>query len=664
MSIRRDSSGVSIDSTTPLTYYDAALGIFDRSQSHKLKKAKTLKPHKAKASEHIIEKAPTVTTQPLEVNGSPWNPGFFRQLPITGALALFVVLLCAGADAVILYKSDGQEVESWKISPAVLLATLSAVANTCLQFARSEGVIIAWWRKALHGGTLYDLNRYWESGDSVRAAAMPGRGFNLVALATITAQIVIIDGPLLQRASHVVVVPRSVMVNVTAPIAQELPYGYTGYADNPTDIVMNETFSQIVNAYIKREKITTSFFGCSGNCSGIVKAAGLAVDCSENSTVWKTSNSTGPDFSSDFLWIPQDYGLFQGVYANGTNPWPAYPFIDFKLGYITGRQAAPAYWGSGTSAAHGPCNGTMTMKRCTMRSATLHYPITMVENTVSIIGNSSSFFVDHIQPVGTVSKMIQGDINVMTFSTLGGVALAAQNMFNSVGTGDGFKMSLKGSVASQYIDYGVPPADFFTTQDSCATNWADPTSDIVDALNEIMFRTALVAADFPRYSLLNGTTDEWWTSFYESAQPDVAAGDNGMPLPQLLSMRQTSNVTIFRSNYSYLAAALAVMVLGVLVVIPTFHGFWELGRETSLNPLEIAKAFNADLLNSGGSNSSAHNLAREARNVDIQYGEVFDDCHSTGFATGAGHETSIRGPRLGIANPNAVTVPRNRVVYL
>jgi len=77
-------------------------------------------------------------------------------MPTLAVLALLMVPLCAGADAVILYKSDGQGVDSWRFSPSVLLAILSAVANMCLQFARSEGVVISWWRKALRGGTLYD----------------------------------------------------------------------------------------------------------------------------------------------------------------------------------------------------------------------------------------------------------------------------------------------------------------------------------------------------------------------------------------------------------------------------------------------------------------------------------------------------------------------------
>ncbi|PVH83459.1 hypothetical protein DL98DRAFT_585746, partial [Cadophora sp. DSE1049] len=338
MFVTKDSSRVSNPSTTPLSYYDAALSVFDRSTSHKTSKSGTPPRHKAKSSEHIIENPPTATVTPCETTGDQWNPGFFRQIPYMGVLALLVVLLCAGADAIILYKSDGAEVESWIISPAVLLAILSAVANKCLQFARSEGVIIVWWRKALHGGTLYDLNRYWESGASVLAAAMPGRGFNLVALATITAQVMIIDGPLLQRASNVISVPRTIMVNVTAPIAQEIPYGYTGMTGGYS-MVMNRTFAKIVDSYIKREKIITPFSGWSGNCSGVVKAAGLAVNCSTDSTPWpdkSTNHSTGnPIFSSKFLWVPQKAGgtIDSGDYVNGTNPWPMFPFIDFQLAY-------------------------------------------------------------------------------------------------------------------------------------------------------------------------------------------------------------------------------------------------------------------------------------------------------------------------------------------
>jgi len=227
---RKDSSGVTIDSNIPLTYYYAAISIFDRSNSHGCRNHGTSKHHSTRSSEDRLEQAPRYFAEKEGNTGNLWNPGFFNHVPFIGVLALLVVPLCVAADAIILYKSNGQEVSTWKVSPAVLLAILSAVANSCLQFAHSEGVTIAWWRKALHGGTLYDLSRYWESGDSLRAASTPGRGFNLIALATILTSAVVIDGPLLQRVSITISVPVQKAVNVTAPIAQS-------YHMDPLDLV-------------------------------------------------------------------------------------------------------------------------------------------------------------------------------------------------------------------------------------------------------------------------------------------------------------------------------------------------------------------------------------------------------------------------------------------
>jgi hypothetical protein len=187
------------------------------------------------------------------------------------------------------------------VSPSVILAILSAVANICLRFALAQGVVVAWWRKALRGGTLYGLSRYWESGDSILAAAIPWHGFNLVTLATLLTSAVVFDGPLLQRASTVVSMPVVRLVNVTALIAQEPPYGATGFGEFVTGettgldrVLMGQTFAQVFRSYITRAPLTTSFTGCVGNCTGTIKAAGLTVNCTEN-LVALTNDQTQPD---------------------------------------------------------------------------------------------------------------------------------------------------------------------------------------------------------------------------------------------------------------------------------------------------------------------------------------------------------------------------------
>jgi hypothetical protein len=130
-----------------------------------------------------------------------------------------------------------------------------------------------------------------------------------------------------------------------------------------------------------------------------------------------------------------------------------------------------------------------------------------------------------------------------------------------------------------------------------------------------MFRTALRASNFSKYALLNASRDPYWTTYYEAYPVNVPANDTGIPAPQTIQLQQTSIILIFQSHYSYLAAALALMVTGTLVVIPTFHGFRELGRETSLNPLEIARAINADMLSGQGSNASVVQLMKDIGTV-------------------------------------------------
>jgi hypothetical protein len=129
-----------------MSYIDAALSVFHQPEKPKRHSQKPSKPHETisvNSSEENLTRVPSVNTITIENRGDPWAPGFLRRLPYTGFLALLMVLLCAGADAVVLYKSDGQEVDTWKISPSVLLSVFSATANVCLEYAHAEGVIIA-----------------------------------------------------------------------------------------------------------------------------------------------------------------------------------------------------------------------------------------------------------------------------------------------------------------------------------------------------------------------------------------------------------------------------------------------------------------------------------------------------------------------------------------
>lgn len=92
--------------------------------------------------------------------------------------------------------------------------------------------------------------------------------------------------------------------------------------------------------------------------------------------------------------------------------------------------------------------------------------------------------------------------------------------------------------------------------------------------------------------------------------------------PQTVSSTETSRQTIYRSNYAYFGGAITMMLVTTLRIIPLFFGRWRLGRSFSLSPLETAKAFEAPMLDTVGSNSDSSSILREVGHTRFYYGEV------------------------------------------
>lgn len=150
----------------------------------------------------------TVPLPPRPTHHRAWKPGDLSAAPLMGLAALVGGMACGLGTIFVLAASDGKSttwpMEERPISPAVMLAVLTAVANVLLSLAFSEGCTIAWWVKMLQGGNIRDCHWYWAYGSSAVAAVMSGRSFNKIALACMATALVVIDGPLLQRASTVV----------------------------------------------------------------------------------------------------------------------------------------------------------------------------------------------------------------------------------------------------------------------------------------------------------------------------------------------------------------------------------------------------------------------------------------------------------------------------
>ncbi len=64
---------------------------------------------------------------------------------------MLVAMACLVASLGVLAGSNGQAVERWSALPSTTLAALTAIANLSVRYAAVQGVLIAWWMRALRG---------------------------------------------------------------------------------------------------------------------------------------------------------------------------------------------------------------------------------------------------------------------------------------------------------------------------------------------------------------------------------------------------------------------------------------------------------------------------------------------------------------------------------
>ncbi|KAH7401084.1 hypothetical protein DE146DRAFT_612194 [Phaeosphaeria sp. MPI-PUGE-AT-0046c] len=237
-------------------------------------------------------------------------------------------------------------------------------------------------------------------------------------------------------------------------------------------------------------------------------------------------------------------------------------------------------------------NGTYTLlithlksHICNITGGSVEYEVRLSSQTISLASNRSE---DRFLQ----AQVLAGPGTQYHHSTIGGFEYAASYMFSSKAVslfrGARSSLSLTGSIANEMIR-GVSSSISNETFD-------DPMPDMLDAIREIAFRTAVRASrDEP-----NNVTN---------AQ-------------QTVSFKGEAMHSIYVTDFRYMFVATALSVASVLATSLLFSGWWQLGRTVSLSPLEIAKAFDAPILSQVGSNVDLADNKHlgHAATVRVQYG--------------------------------------------
>lgn len=508
---------------------------------------------------------------------NPWKATAFRRLPILGFAALLGALLGVGASIAILIKSDGQPTKSWSLQPTVYLAIASTVTNIALHFALTEGVTVAWWRRASKENTsIADLHRHWSYGNSLWAAFTSGKHVNMVAIASIFVAIGPINGPLLQRASRVTFGQFIQNTDVSIKIAQSLPNGYTGMISGRghSVAILTSAFTKTVSAANSQADIIIGETGCTGECATTLRGAGFAVNCSASTMPF----SLTPDMKAGENFNPDQQAVMNGTQAFGTFfQWDPYHPGTINLGIQF----------KGTHA----CDGELQLRNCTMQSAVVDYPVIVNGNKSTIELDSATTMFDDV-----VHNMTDVALTTATGpTTLGGFYKALTDTYGSVANirfaaALGYEVISTGATVNRYAVLSSNVTESAYSATGCDLSFNDPSDDLIKAMRDMMFRTAVAAAN---------DSDS-----------------------QTMTARETSSLPIYQSHYLYLGLAVLCTALGWFTTLPIFIGWWHVGRTISMSPIETAKAFNAPMLANGDSNADADALLKEVGERAVRYGAV------------------------------------------
>lgn len=553
--------------------------------------------------------------------------------------------------------TESQVKDKWKsytqLSPNVALAALNTAGNIALAIAIGKGVAISWWRRAMHGASVNHLHNSWSFSTSVLDLLTAGKRFNLIALCALTAKIAIVDNVLLQKAtSSAPGFYTQSNTSVQIPVVSEIPpnwFGTTNSDDSswtPSFFFSNDLYQWQVSADLVNfvpqinvfywDNVTTN---CFGDCYVGIPAFGFNVTCNE--TLSQPREDVTPAYDGNTI--------FNSSLSGAANaPLDALLFSDM----VRVRHGQPILWNNGTNRTFdqdviqivtkwaeltskdendltpSTCAAKINIRQCVLQPAEVSYNADVADTrnkpdwVPKSIANSVENKNSGVQLLSVGSIPYDPYYSSYNFSTgqlyseykglgagkvvgkvyspwddkwqgnMGVLAQAFQAQFASyvelgynASTGYTSHPRAIGAMASYWTDFTT--GAIRTNQSSCVMAPQDPMNYIISQINSIMFRSSISAAftgDFIADPLPSG--------FFNL--PPIPAN-----VKTLVADWMYSPSVLYSAEWPFMIAAAVVMFVCICFILPSYWGYWELGRKVTLGPMEIASAFQAPVLQHG-----------------------------------------------------------------
>ena len=521
----------------------------------------------------LLQHKPTTRTADHMSSMVVWQPSLTRHVPWMALLSSLVAIGCATASIVVLETSDGDDIRNWTPAPNIYLAILSTFASICLTTAFKTGVVVMWWRHAIHGCTARSLSDLWSFGTSpLRAAQDLRNAYRLrsshLAVAHLILLMTLAHGPLLQGAFTVVTRPQNMTISLQANISSELPGSYTATrSPRNSAISPSPPMLEVMQDYYSRTLMSSPVSStCEGFCNASLVAAGLAVtDCNVTTS------------AVDYSDLSSTAGHGRSETINGTGL-----YVELLSEPGPDNEDRLSLTVAGTRMDN-TCTGSFTNTRCYLHSAQVEYDVNIFREHVQFASQI------HHPPVRSRANNTYQGSSSGYLTTLGGLLYAVQPLFTT-----SFTWYLDQDYNWQYISpttfgltYGSKPTEGGT---DCPTSWVDPTNVILSSMNEILFRLSLHVANDKQLNLTQYPLDP------------------GMQLSQPVEVRSPGSINVYHVVQWAMWVAVILLLLGVASVVSILWGWWHLGTRFSLDPIEISRAFGSPLLH-GSSEERRSTLA-------------------------------------------------------
>lgn len=577
-------------------------------------------------------------------------------MPWWGFSALILALVCSAGSFLVLHFSDGKSATQWPelIAPNVCLSILGSVSTIALTFAIGEGIAIAWWRRAMKGASVKELHHAWSFSASVASIFIQLKSFNVIALAALTAKLSIVDGILYQRATttYIDVDWHPVPAEIDAWVSDSFPATAVMGVHNDTDFRLYRSFANVVDDWYRQPNVPLfsdrGIPGCNGvGCTYPLAGMGFSFDCESNVqndefvNIAPTSSNAGDitmfSIAVDMLYPDEikDYSRLQVTTKS--------PYVDLDAGLEE-------------SASTCPTNFTITT--CEIRPAVLNYTIWYVQANSVEESRLKAVLKAQNDPHHPIPKkqdsafsVSLGDSGSMLGWSCGSIAAnlaGVESESNEVGVCFTYVPELRqtaGVEVLKNIDIHEP---WMPGANSSLLGIYQTLKDVLESQASISYQngtwyestTGLSASVQSESTVTDGSCSYSYadpidhiilTTNTLTRQISIAKQLWGVDASTRSSNVKAKGIQFFRdvyhsTDYVYAIAGMVLTAICVLLVIPVYWGFWQLGRDVTMGPLEIAYAFQGPAF-AGVTDTNGHvsGLVKAVGDTRIKYAAVQDE---------------------------------------